>query len=251
MKVRSWKRIALVVICVLCAGGFLVGAHLYEPEAPSAVVYVPTGIPGVEVVKVDPVYAEIKPAISAKASGQGEPFTEMIDRLKPEAAINGTFFDEKHRPLGDIVIDGILANRGHYPNALAVKKDGSVEFIHGERGNLDWSGYKAGIGGGPRLVRQGKVSLDVRADGFSPASLRVRAPRSGVATTATGKLLLVTASGDLTLEEFADIMVRLGAVEAMNLDGGSACGLYVHGKYIKTPGLWMTNILAVYNQPNR
>lgn len=190
---------------------------------------------------------QIRPAL-AESRSEGEAFDNIIERLQPYAAINGTYYDHDMKPLGDLLIDGRLANRGCYRNALAVTSEGKIAFIHRSKGRLRWKGYIAGIAAGPRLVHKGRIALDPVADGFSPKSLNVRAWRSGVGQTATGKLLLVTARESLTLGEFARLMLDEGSVEAMNLDGGGACALYSQGKVLSTPSLPMTNVLLVYKK---
>lgn len=187
---------------------------------------------------------EIRPALADPKSPNGEQFDSMVRRLKPYAAINGTFYDENYKPLGDVIINGRRVNRGHYRNAIAFTYDGKVEFLHSSK-RLSWTGYKAGLAAGPRLVHRGRITLDPVADGFSRRSLSLSALRSGVGITADNKLLLVTTKRPMTFEEFAEMMKDLGAVEAMNLDGGSACGMYYAGKLVAYPVVPMTNILMV------
>jgi hypothetical protein len=93
----------------------------------------------------------------------------------------------------------------------------------------DWSGVKHAIGGGPWLVRNGTPYVDLTAQHFTSRSLGFREPRSAVGITREGKLLLVTVDGrqknvsvGMTLYELAYLMQKLGAVNAMNLDGGSS-----------------------------
>jgi len=188
---------------------------------------------------------EIRPIV-VKGSADGESFSQIIERLHPYAAINGTYFDSKMRPLGDIVINGKLVNRGCYRNAMGVTSRGKVAFLHKSSGRLDWSGFKAGIAAGPRLVHGGRIALNPVADGFSRRSLEIQAWRSGVGLTKTGKLILVTAKESITLARFAQIMLDLGAVDALNLDGGGACGLYQDGRMLAMPALRLSNILAVF-----
>jgi exopolysaccharide biosynthesis protein len=191
---------------------------------------------------------EIRPALAADDSGLGESFTSMVARLHPYAAINGTYYDSSLKPLGDVLVNGKLVNRGGQRHAIAVTKSGKVAFIRKRHGRFNWKGYKYGLAAGPRLVHQGKVALDPVADGFSRRSLTLTAWRCAVGTTSKGTLLLVTAKKELTLAEFAKLMQGLGATEAMNLDGGGACGLYHEGKTLATPALSMSNILAVYKK---
>jgi exopolysaccharide biosynthesis protein len=41
-------------------------------------------------------------------------------------------------------------------------------------------------------------------------------------------------------------MLKSGAYQAMNLDGGASSGLYYYGKYITQPGRDISNALLVY-----
>lgn len=190
----------------------------------------------------------IRPALAENKPGGSEEFSSMVARLHPYAAINGTYYDKKMMPLGDVVIDGKVVSHGCQHHAIAITKDGRVDFIHRVNRSFNWSGYKYGLACGPRLIHNGKIALDPVADGFNPVSLRKCAWRSGVGKTADGKLLLVTANKSIKLSEFADIMLSLGAVEAMNLDGGGASGLYHEGSTITTPTLPMSNLLMVYEK---
>lgn len=237
-KKRLGPRLLFIAALVTIAA-VLIPHHRDERPAPP---------PGVRMVEIDLAKGyRIEPAMAKDRTG-GDIFVEMVTRLKPYAAINGTFYDENLRPLGDVVIGGKLVNRGHYRTAIGIRMDGTVEFRHRTSGRFNWSGYRAGLAAGPRLIRDGKIALDPVADGFSKASLTLSAPRSGVGITADNRLLLVTTTRRLTFAQFAEIMLGLGCVSAMNLDGGGACALYHDGNFIELPGLPMANVLAVYEK---
>ncbi len=99
----------------------------------------------------------------------------------------------------------------------------------------------AALGGGPRLVKDGQVSVPYMWERFSPALIHCRAPRTAVGITPAGKLLLVTVDGrgrrdtGMTLLELAALMVRLGARDAMNLDGGGSATMVVGGRVVNDP----------------
>ncbi len=106
----------------------------------------------------------------------------------------------------------------------------------------DWSGMKHAVGGGPWLVRNGTPYVDLQAQHFTSKSLGSREPRSAVGVTAQGKMLLVTVDGrqkgvsvGMTLYELAHLMKKLGAVNAMNLDGGSSTQMSVYGRTVNRP----------------
>ncbi|RSM97061.1 hypothetical protein DMB42_46695 [Nonomuraea sp. WAC 01424] len=91
---------------------------------------------------------------------------------------------------------------------------------------------------GPTLVRDGRVSVNAAADGIIrdgadqtfTYNWTVRAnPRSMVGVDDRGRLMLVVVDGrqdgyseGLGIAQGAELMKRLGAVEAMNLDGGGS-----------------------------
>ncbi len=90
---------------------------------------------------------------------------------------------------------------------------------------------------------EGRVLHRVYAD---PAIFAL-ARRSAAGVTPGGKVLLVTINTPVTLNKLAHIMLRLGAVDAMNLDGGSSAALYSNGQYITTPQRLLTNVILVYD----
>ena len=93
------------------------------------------------------------------------------------------------------------------------------------------------IGGGPTIVTAGQV--DVGDEKFGHET--TRNPRTAFAVTARGTWLLVTldgrqpASQGMRLDELAAELVRLGAVRAVNLDGGGSSTMVVHDSVRNTP----------------
>lgn len=106
----------------------------------------------------------------------------------------------------------------------------------------DFSDVVTGLGAGPRLVNKGKAVYDPKAEGFtSPKILEMSAARSACGVKEDGTVVLVTTTA--TVQELSDLMVQLGCMEAMNLDGGASSGLYLNGKYLTKPGRNLSNIL--------
>lgn len=112
-----------------------------------------------------------------------------------------------------------------------------------------WGSAQEGLGAGPKLVTRGKASFSIdsaKKEGFTEAKILTNASsRSALGFTSKGELLLVTV-GKATMSEMAQLMQTLGAVEAMNLDGGASSGLVYQGKYITKTGRNISNALLVY-----
>lgn len=102
---------------------------------------------------------------------------------------------------------------------------------------LGWAGVFDAVGGVPLLVSDGRVAV-----GACYTAVCGSNPRTGIGVTADGKILLVVVDGRQkrwslgpTLLEFADIMKGLGAVTALNLDGGGSTTMVVNGKLVNRP----------------
>ncbi|PZV12807.1 MAG: hypothetical protein DCF22_11535 [Leptolyngbya sp.] len=100
--------------------------------------------------------------------------------------------------------------------------------------------YPYVLGAGPLLIQNSQIVVDPKIEGFSNAFATETAPRSAIAQTNTGQILLVTAykklnSEGLTLTEMAQILQQFGAMNALNLDGGSSTTLYLGGQVIDRP----------------
>jgi len=100
------------------------------------------------------------------------------------------------------------------------------------------------LGSGPRLVTDGRVTVDPAAEGFrDPKILVASAARSIVGLSRDGWLIMATSSG--TTREMADVALGLGAYQAMLLDGGASSGLWYRGRYLTEPGRPLSNALLV------
>ncbi len=93
------------------------------------------------------------------------------------------------------------------------------------------------VGAGPVLIENGRLVVDAIAEQFSPPFAIQGADRSGIGQTKDGTVLLAVTHNRIsgagpTLSEWAQIMQRLGAVNALNLDGGSSTTLYLGGQIL-------------------
>jgi hypothetical protein len=98
-----------------------------------------------------------------------------------------------------------------------------------------FSAYSHLLAAGPLLLKNKKIVLDAKLEGFRPAFITEKATRSAIATTSQpGEILMVTIQatpeGQLpNLHQTAEILQKLGAVDGLNLDGGSPSSLYLNG----------------------
>ncbi|MFW5749969.1 MAG: phosphodiester glycosidase family protein, partial [Halanaerobium sp.] len=98
------------------------------------------------------------------------------------------------------------------------------------------------VGGGPRLLENGEIKITGEEEKFQPDILNGRAPRTALGITEDNRLLMLTIDGrqsalsiGMTLEETAEILKEMGAVEAMNLDGGASARMVIRGFTMNSP----------------
>ncbi|HYZ85917.1 MAG TPA: phosphodiester glycosidase family protein, partial [Bryobacteraceae bacterium] len=93
------------------------------------------------------------------------------------------------------------------------------------------------VGGGPLLVRNGKAMPSQE----NLAHEAKRHPRTAAGYTRRGTILFVTVDGrqsssaGMRIDELAQELVSLGAVEAVNLDGGGSTTMLVNGRIRNSP----------------
>ena len=101
----------------------------------------------------------------------------------------------------------------------------------------EFAKYPYIMGAGPLLLLNRKIVLNGEAEKFSAAFNRQKASRSAIAINNQGEVLLVTVHNRVggtgpSLTEFAKILLQMGAVSALNLDGGSSTQMYLGGEII-------------------
>ena len=103
-----------------------------------------------------------------------------------------------------------------------------------------WDNYPTIVGAGPRLVANGQVQTNEVEEEFQPDVI-ARGPRTAVGWDKDRNWLFLVADGrqaisvGLTIPELATLFAQMGAVEAMNLDGGSSTQLILNGELVNTP----------------
>ncbi len=105
---------------------------------------------------------------------------------------------------------------------------------------IGWPAITTALGGGPRLVKDGQIY--VTNEGFRSDVTSGTGPRTAFGIDKQGRYIILVADGrqgyystGLTLQELAATMQKLGAVDALNFDGGGSTALAVKGKIINRP----------------
>ena len=119
--------------------------------------------------------------------------------------------------------------------------------------NPEWEGVNHIISGGPYLVKNNEIYVDMTAQKLS--AIGGRNPRTAIGYTKDNHLIMLTADGregssiGLTLMELANLMKEFGCVNAMNLDGGGSTVMYVNGSVVNRPqmqgGIPLSHTLTV------
>ena len=105
----------------------------------------------------------------------------------------------------------------------------------------EWATVSDAVGGGPVLVRDGQPVYRAN-EAFTISQIAPRHPRTAIGQLADGRILMVVVDGrqpgystGMTTFEMALTMVRLGAVRAMQLDGGGSSTLAFDGTVLNSP----------------
>ena len=93
-----------------------------------------------------------------------------------------------------------------------------------------------------QLIKNGKIDITWEQEKASKSFAETRHPRTAVAKLKDGKFLMMTVDGrqpgvsvGMSLQELADYLFSLGAVDAMNLDGGGSTTMFLDGKVVNKP----------------
>lgn len=119
--------------------------------------------------------------------------------------------------------------------------------------NPQWENVKHIISGGPYLLKNNEVFIDMTAERLQ--SIGGRNPRTAIGYTKDNDLILIAVDGregssvGLTLVELANFMKSLGCTNAINLDGGGSTVMYVKGQIVNRPqqpgGIALSNALVI------
>jgi hypothetical protein len=188
-----------------------------------------------ELVLFSPRYGGPRPAGGVEATVSGG----AVGRLgRPSAG---------RVPAGAVVLSGSGDAAAFLRGHLAAGAAAEIELgLRASGRPLQLAGQALITGGGPRLLRRGKVAVSAAPEGFAPLSapgfVASRHPRTLAGVKRDGTVVLTVVDGrragwsaGVTLPEAARVMRALGARDALNLDGGGSTGMVVRGEVVNRP----------------
>jgi uncharacterized protein YigE (DUF2233 family) len=158
---------------------------------------------------------------------------ELVNKLKPQAAINGGFSSSYSipTPTGLLVSNGKTLYRMNV-NTVNVVTNG-ILCVGQTTSIIMKNDYKKStcseaLEAGPILISAGKI--DKRIDELQKKFRIKVAERSVIAIDKQGRLLLIRVNTPLTLSVLANLLTQkdLDCVSALNLSGSKESGLYIN-----------------------
>ena len=165
------------------------------------------------------------------------------DQIAPTGKVNVTIVDIKACN-GETTIP-----EGHYCLQISCESPYVGKFASGQRWQLvcktlpEVKKWDTVIGGGPRIVKDGKVDVRNLKEHFSEGFSTTSHPRTCIGYSEDGKTLVMAVvdgrqpgfSNGISLEDLAKFMIKQGCYQAMNLDGGGSSCMVVRNKIVSSP----------------
>lgn len=204
---------------------------------------------GIALIIHDP--SKVKVGYAAKLGYVGETTHDMAGRYKAVAAINGGGFSDvapngKSGGVGAIPTGVVMSNakviypfkKSEYGQkescVLAINNKGYMTIGPASVNDLLNNNTSEAVSFSPTLILNGKAYI-------SDTALSGVNPRTAIGQKANGNIIFVVIDGrqglklGATLKDVQKVMIDLGAVNAMCLDGGGSTAMYYNGEIINRP----------------
>ncbi|EHI99498.1 hypothetical protein CDLVIII_2905 [Clostridium sp. DL-VIII] len=187
----------------------------------------------------------VKIGVSSKLQTEGETTSQIAQNNDAIAAVNGGAFVDKSSvtwtgtgafPDGIVMSDGKEVwnslDKNGKTDLFGITKDGVLIVGKYSENQLKELGIQEALSFGPTLIVNGKES-NITVDGGV-------APRTAIGQREDGAIILMVIDGrsltslGATYKEVQEVMHKLGAINAINLDGGKSTTLYYDGEVRNT-----------------
>ena len=182
-----------------------------------------------------------KGTVSAMTRRLGASYTLRADEIAV-VVVNGVVVSKPGGGLVPIPANGftLVANGVGARRVLAGVQRGQRASLKTRA--IGWDGYTTAIGAGPRLVRNGGIDVTASQENFREDVRLGPGPRTAFGLDKDGRYIICVVDGrqpfrsvGLTLNEMAATMIKLGAVDAINLDGGGSTSMTVKNRVVNSP----------------
>ena len=203
------------------------------------------GMRGYLVAIYDP--SKVKVATASNMNNSGEMLTTIAKKNNTVVAMNASgFFDPGYvgnggKPHGAVIKNGKLVSNLARSNVsggiIGFTNDNKLIMGKMSADEALAKGVRDAIEFGPFLVVNGEPSFIKGNGGWGTA------PRSAIGQRQDGIVLFLVMDGrdyahgidGVGMVELTEIMMRYGAYNAANLDGGTSCGLVINGELTNKP----------------
>lgn len=182
--------------------------------------------------------------VSSSNSGK-QKIDEIAEENNAKIAINasGYTYGKNYTkiPSGAVIMDGRIASNVGKPyyggGIVGFNEDGVLMLINDTATVAIKAGMVQGMEFGPFLIVNGKMA-NIKGDGGWG-----KAQRTAIAQRKDGIVLFLVSDGrqynkgiiGMSMKQIATLLLKYGAYNASNLDGGNSAIMYANGKYISTP----------------
>lgn len=204
---------------------------------------------GYMMVVLDPKRV-IMGSVVNKMGSRGYTVADMVERFDAVAGTNGGgFVDDLGQGDGSTPDSKIVFNGEQYywttkNGFVGIDYDGLLHVDCQTSDEIEKANIRWGCSYGPILVRNGEnVAPEMDYSGLNP--------RTAIGQRSDGAILLLVIDGrhvaslGATVSDCAEEMIKFGAVNAGNMDGGSSALMYYKGEYLNNKAA----IIGVRNVP--
>lgn len=204
-----------------------------------------SGIRGYLVVIYDP--SKVKIATATNMNSYGEMLTDMVKKNNAIIGMNASGFQDPNyngnggSPHGMVIKGGKIVSNLEKPNVgggiIGFTKDNKLILGKISANEALKKGVRDAVEFGPYLIVNGKPSFIKGNGGWGTA------PRSAIGQRQDGIVLFLVMDGrdyshgidGVGMVELTEILMKYGAYNASNLDGGTSSGLVINGKLVNKP----------------